>query len=49
MIRDITVVTGSHQREVVQYIRPEIWGVVLDSLIAVFSSRDFKLEVTNYL
>ena len=49
MIRDITVVAGSHQREVVQYIRPKIWGVVLDSLIAVFSLRAFELEVVYHL
>ncbi len=49
MIRDIIVVAGSHQMEVVQYIRPEIWGVMLDRLIAVFSLRDFELEVINHL
>jgi len=36
MMREIIVAIGLYPREVVPYIRPEISGVVLDSLIAVF-------------
>jgi hypothetical protein len=42
MIRDITVVAGSHQREVVPYIRPEILGFVLDSSIIAFAFKEFR-------
>ncbi len=42
MIKDITVVAGSHQREVVPYIRPEILGLALDSSIAAFVFEEFQ-------
>jgi hypothetical protein len=42
MIRDIIVVAGSHQREVMPYIRPETQGLALDSLIAAFVFEGFR-------
>jgi YedE family putative selenium metabolism protein len=40
--RDIAGALGLHRSAVVQYIRPEIIGFVLGSLIAAFAFREFK-------
>ena len=40
--RDIAGAIGLHRASVVQYIRPEILGFVLGSMIAAFIFRDFK-------
>ena len=40
--RDIAGALGFHRAGVVQYIRPEIMGFVLGSLIAAFSFKEFK-------
>ena len=40
--RDIAGALGLHRLAVVQYIRPEIIGFVLGSLIAAFAFREFK-------
>ena len=40
-IRDIAGATGIHQAAVVQYIRPEIIGLVLGAFIAALVSREF--------
>jgi len=40
--RDIAGALGLHRASVVQYIRPEILGFVLGSMIAAFVFRDFK-------
>lgn len=40
--RDIAGALGLHQTAVVQYIRPEIIGFVLGSMVAAFLFRDFK-------
>lgn len=40
--RDIAGAVGLHRAAVVQYIRPEIIGFVLGSLIAAFLFREFK-------
>lgn len=40
--RDIAGALGIHRASVVQYIRPEILGFVLGSMIAAFIFRDFK-------
>ncbi|MCB5230398.1 MAG: YedE family putative selenium transporter [Candidatus Cloacimonas sp.] len=42
MERDIAGALGFHRAEVVQYIRPEIIGFVLGSLIAALLFREFK-------
>jgi hypothetical protein len=42
MIRDITAVIGSHPREVVPYIRPEILGLALDSSITASVFEEFR-------
>ncbi|MDU6483096.1 YedE-related selenium metabolism membrane protein [Paeniclostridium sordellii] len=41
-IRDIAGSLGLHNASVVQYIRPEIIGIVLGSFILSLSSREFK-------
>ncbi|WP_269077518.1 MULTISPECIES: YedE family putative selenium transporter [Pseudodesulfovibrio] len=40
--RDITGALGMHRAEVVQYLRPEIIGFVLGSLLAALVYRDFR-------
>lgn len=42
MVRDIAGALGLHRVEVVQYIRPEIIGFVLGSLIAALVFKEFK-------
>ncbi|MDP2945380.1 MAG: YedE family putative selenium transporter [Atribacterota bacterium] len=42
MVRDIAGALGLHRAEVVQYIRPEIIGFVLGSLIAALIFKEFK-------
>ena len=41
-LRDITGALGLHRAEAVQYIRPEILGLVLGSLIAALTFREFR-------
>lgn len=41
-LRDIAGGLGLHQAEIVQYIRPEIIGLVLGAFIMAFSSHEFK-------
>jgi hypothetical protein len=43
--RDIAGALGLHRAAVVQYIRPEIIGFVLGSLIAALAFREFKARV----
>ena len=40
--RDIAGAIGLHRADVVQYIRPEIIGFVLGSLVAAYSFKEFK-------
>ncbi|KAB1440801.1 YedE family putative selenium transporter [Pseudodesulfovibrio senegalensis] len=40
--RDIAGAIGMHRAGVVQYMRPEIIGFVLGSLVAAFAARDFR-------
>jgi uncharacterized protein len=40
--RDIAGAIGLHRASVVQYIRPEIIGLVLGSLLSAFFSKEFK-------
>lgn len=40
--RDIAGALGLHRAGVVQYMRPEIFGFVLGSMIAAFAARDFR-------
>jgi len=42
MVRDIAGALGLHRAEAVQYIRPEIIGFVLGSLIAALMFKEFK-------
>ena len=42
MIRDITGALGLHRAIEVQYIRPEIIGFVIGSLIAAIAFKEFK-------
>jgi YedE family putative selenium metabolism protein len=42
MERDIAGALGLHRADVVQYLRPEIMGFVLGSLIAALMFREFK-------
>ena len=42
MVRDIAGALGLHRAEVVQYIRPEIIGFVLGSLMAALIFKEFK-------
>jgi YedE family putative selenium metabolism protein len=42
MERDIAGALGLHRADVVQYLRPEIMGFVLGSLVAAFIFREFK-------
>ncbi len=42
--RDIAGAIGLHRAEVVQYIRPEILGIVLGALIASVAFREFRPE-----
>jgi len=42
MERDIAGALGLHRADVVQYLRPEIMGFVLGSLIAALAFREFK-------
>ncbi len=41
-LRDITGALGLHRAEVVQYIRPEILGLVLGSFTAAFAFKEFR-------
>ena len=45
MLRDIAGALGFHRAEAVQYIRPEIIGFVLGSLIASLIFKEFKLTI----
>ena len=40
--RDIAGAIGLHRAEVVQYLRPEIMGFVLGSLLAALIFREFR-------
>lgn len=40
--RDIAGALGLHRAEVVQYIRPEIIGLILGAFIAAFAGREFQ-------
>lgn len=42
MLRDISGALGLHRVEVVQYLRPEIIGFVLGSLISALAYKEFK-------
>lgn len=42
--RDIAGALGLHRAAVVQYIRPEIIGIVLGAMIAAFFSREYRAE-----
>ncbi len=42
--RDIAGALGLHRAAVVQYIRPEILGIVLGAFIAGYSSKEFRPE-----
>ena len=42
--RDITGALGFHRAEVVQYIRPEIIGIVLGAFIAALIFKDFRVR-----
>jgi len=42
MLRDISGALGLHRAEVVQYIRPEIIGFVLGSLVSALIYKEFK-------
>lgn len=44
MVRDIAGALGLHRAEAVQYIRPEIIGLVLGSLIAALIFKEFKVR-----
>lgn len=41
-VRDIAGATGLHSAAVVQYVRPEIIGLVLGSTIMAFATKEFK-------
>lgn len=41
-VRDTAGALGLHQAKAVQYMRPEIIGLVLGSFIAAFSTKEFK-------
>lgn len=41
-IRDITGALGLHRAEVVQYIRPEIIGIVLGAFLTAFGMKEFS-------
>lgn len=41
-LRDIAGAVGLHRAEVVQYIRPEISGLILGALIMAVASKEFK-------
>lgn len=41
-LRDISGALGMHKAEVVQYIRPEIIGIILGSLIIAVSKKEFS-------
>lgn len=43
--RDIAGALGLHRAEVVQYLRPEIIGFVLGSLLAAYLAREFRPRV----
>jgi YedE family putative selenium metabolism protein len=43
--RDIAGAVGLHRAEVVQYLRPEIIGFVLGSLIAAYLAREYRPRV----
>ena len=40
--RDIAGALGLHRADVVQYMRPEILGLVLGSLIAAYLFKEFR-------
>jgi len=42
--RDIAGALGLHRAGVVQYLRPEIMGIVIGALIGAFAAREFKPE-----
>lgn len=43
-LRDIAGGVGLHRAEVVQYIRPEIIGLVLGSFVAAFAGKEFSVK-----
>lgn len=43
-IRDITGALGLHRAEVVQYIRPEIIGIVLGAFLISFATKEFAVR-----
>lgn len=43
-IRDITGAVGMHRAEIVQYIRPEISGIILGALILSLTKKEFKAK-----
>ena len=43
--RDIAGAVGLHRAEVVQYLRPEILGFVLGSLVAAYLAKEFRPRV----
>ncbi len=42
-LRDITGALGLHRAEVVQYIRPEIVGLILGAFITAIATKEFKV------
>ncbi|GLP97327.1 YedE family putative selenium transporter [Paraferrimonas sedimenticola] len=40
--RDIAGALGLHRASVVQYLRPEIFGIVLGAMLAAFSAKEFS-------
>lgn len=46
-VRDITGSLGLHRAGVVQYMRPEIFGIILGAFISAFFTGDFKPRSTN--
>lgn len=43
-LRDIAGAVGMHRAEVVQYIRPEIIGLVLGSMLMALAGKEFKVR-----
>ena len=43
-VRDIAGATGLHQAAVVQYVRPEIIGIILGSFIMSLATKQFKAK-----
>lgn len=42
--RDIAGALGLHRAAIVQYLRPEILGILLGALVAAFAAREFKVK-----